>query len=109
MLTFFFTCIIYLFIFIYIFTVYFKCTTCTMPIYLLLGRSVPNILLTFYHSNISGYMFRKGRMKITVSKVFKISQSSMSPEPISQSYLVELSVSIIHYIHLKKKRPSFIS
>jgi mediator of RNA polymerase II transcription subunit 18 len=32
-------------------------------------------------------MFRKGRMKITVSKIFKINQ-----EPISQSYLVELSV-----------------
>lgn len=41
----------------------------------------------------TGYMFRKGRMKITVAKVFKISQSSMTPEPISQSYLVELSVS----------------
>lgn len=39
-------------------------------------------------------MFRKGRMKITVAKVFKISQGSMPPEPISQSYLVELSVSI---------------
>lgn len=42
-----------------------------------------------------GYMFRKGRMKITVSKIFKI--GPMSPkdvynEPISQSYLVELSV-----------------
>ena len=32
-------------------------------------------------------MFRKGRMKITVSKIFKVSQ-----DPISQSYLVELSV-----------------
>lgn len=35
-----------------------------------------------------GYMFRKGRMKVTVSKIFKVN----SAEPISQSYLVELSV-----------------
>ncbi|XP_065081853.1 mediator of RNA polymerase II transcription subunit 18 [Ochlerotatus camptorhynchus] len=35
-----------------------------------------------------GYMFRKGRMKVTVSKIFKVNSS----EPISQSYLVELSV-----------------
>ena len=33
-------------------------------------------------------MFRKGRMKITVSKIFKVN----SAEAISQSYLVELSV-----------------
>lgn len=37
---------------------------------------------------VSGYMFRKGRMKVTVSKIFKVNSS----EPISQSYLVELSV-----------------
>lgn len=42
-------------------------------------------------------MFRKGRMKITVAKVFKIPQNSMAPEPISQSYLVELSVSCFCY------------
>ncbi|XP_053688143.1 mediator of RNA polymerase II transcription subunit 18 [Sabethes cyaneus] len=35
-----------------------------------------------------GYMFRKGRMKVTVSKIVKVNTS----EPISQSYLVELSV-----------------
>lgn len=44
-----------------------------------------------------GYMFRKGRMKITVSKIFKVNGMPMKPgemfnEPISQSYLVELSV-----------------
>lgn len=42
-------------------------------------------------------MFRKGRMKITVSKIFKITSLPNKPgevhnEPISQSYLVELSV-----------------
>lgn len=37
-----------------------------------------------------GYMFRKGRMKITVSKIFKV--SGLGQEAISQSYLVELSV-----------------
>ncbi|CAO1399914.1 unnamed protein product [Diamesa hyperborea] len=40
-----------------------------------------------FEYTIRGYMFRKGRMKITVSKIFKINQ-----DPISQSYLVELSV-----------------
>lgn len=42
-----------------------------------------------------GYMFRKGRMKITVSKIFKMGQQGKTPEgveAISQSYLVELSV-----------------
>lgn len=41
-----------------------------------------------------GYMFRKGRMKITVSKIFKMggNKPGESVEPISQSYLVELSV-----------------
>lgn len=44
-----------------------------------------------------GYMFRKGRMKITVSKIFKTNGVPLKPsepftEPISQSYLVELSV-----------------
>lgn len=42
--------------------------------------------LDFEYST-KGYMFRKGRMKITVSKILK----NMT-EPISQSYLVELSV-----------------
>ncbi|XP_043475195.1 mediator of RNA polymerase II transcription subunit 18 [Leptopilina heterotoma] len=43
---------------------------------------------------VRGYMFRKGRMKITVSKIFKMGQGKMpdSVEPMSQSYLVELSV-----------------
>lgn len=40
-----------------------------------------------FEYTIRGYLFRKGRMKISVSKIFKINQ-----EPISQSYLVELSV-----------------
>jgi mediator of RNA polymerase II transcription subunit 18 len=35
-----------------------------------------------------GYMFRKGRMKITVAKIFK----GTGQDAISQSYLVELSV-----------------
>lgn len=39
-----------------------------------------------------GYMFRKGRMKITVSKIFKVKPGDSFNEPISQSYLVELSV-----------------
>lgn len=43
-----------------------------------------------------GYMFRKGRMKVTVSKIFKMNGMSNKPsegvEAISQSYLVELSV-----------------
>lgn len=43
-----------------------------------------------------GYMFRKGRMKITVSKIFKVggmvNKAGESVEAISQSYLVELSV-----------------
>lgn len=44
-----------------------------------------------YEYRISGYLFRKGRMKITVAKVFKgITPNKL--EPISQSYLVELSV-----------------
>lgn len=43
---------------------------------------------------IRGYMFRKGRMKVTVSKIFKMNQGKIpdSMEAISQSYLVELSV-----------------
>lgn len=43
---------------------------------------------------VRGYMFCKGRMKITVSKIFKMGQGKPpeSVEPISQSYLVELSV-----------------
>lgn len=41
-----------------------------------------------------GYMFRKGRMKITVSKIMKIipGKQDMGNEQVSQSYLVELSV-----------------
>ncbi|CAG9763492.1 unnamed protein product [Ceutorhynchus assimilis] len=43
-----------------------------------------------------GYMFRKGRMKVTVSKIFKMNGMATKPgegvEAISQSYLVELSV-----------------
>jgi mediator of RNA polymerase II transcription subunit 18 len=40
-----------------------------------------------FEYNIRGYLFRKGRMKITVAKIFK-----MPAEAISNSYLVELSV-----------------
>uniref|UniRef100_A0A1B0ASX0 Mediator of RNA polymerase II transcription subunit 18 n=1 Tax=Glossina palpalis gambiensis TaxID=67801 RepID=A0A1B0ASX0_9MUSC len=40
-----------------------------------------------------GYMFRKGRMKITVAKIFKIIPGKPhDSEPVCQSYLVELSV-----------------
>nr|CAD7462058.1 unnamed protein product [Timema tahoe] len=41
-----------------------------------------------------GYMFRKGRMKITVAKIFKMLHGKPTDpvETISQSYLVELSV-----------------
>lgn len=35
-----------------------------------------------------GYLFRKGRMKITVSKIFR----PINAEPLSGSYLVELSL-----------------
>lgn len=43
---------------------------------------------------IRGFMFLKGRMKVTVSKIFKMNQGKLPDgvEPISQSYLVELSV-----------------
>lgn len=43
---------------------------------------------------VRGYMFRKGRMKITVSKIFKTGQGKSldNMETLSQSYLVELSV-----------------
>lgn len=52
--------------------------------------------IDFEYTN-RGYMFRKGRMKITVSKIFKLGGMPQKPgevfnEPISQSYLVELSV-----------------
>lgn len=43
-----------------------------------------------------GYIFRKGRMKIIVSKIIKVNQMNKVPEPvpdyITPSYLVELSV-----------------
>lgn len=49
-----------------------------------------------FEYNNRGYMFRKGRMKITVSKIFKMGPmqkpGEVYNEPISQSYLVELSV-----------------
>ena len=43
---------------------------------------------------LKGYMFRKGRMKVIVAKMFRLIQpgSLDSLEPISTSYLVELSV-----------------
>ena len=43
---------------------------------------------------LKGYMFRKGRMKVIVAKLFRV-QPNAGPEalePLSQSYLVELSV-----------------
>jgi len=39
-----------------------------------------------------GFIFRKGRIKVTVSKMFKIGSSLEQLEPISNSHLVELSV-----------------
>lgn len=51
-----------------------------------------------YEFVAKGFLFRKGRMKVTLSKIFKI-QSTMPPtgsgenfEPLSNSHLVELSV-----------------
>ena len=51
-----------------------------------------------YEFVAKGYLFRKGRMKVTVSKIFKIMNAGpggMAPEtfePLSGSHLVELSV-----------------
>ncbi|XP_023247892.1 mediator of RNA polymerase II transcription subunit 18-like [Copidosoma floridanum] len=42
--------------------------------------------------SICGFMFLKGRMKVTVSKILKMNQGKADVEAISQSYLVELSV-----------------
>lgn len=40
-----------------------------------------------------GFLFRKGRMKITVAKIFKIIPGKQNDsEPVCNSYLVELSV-----------------
>ncbi|XP_061395884.1 mediator of RNA polymerase II transcription subunit 18 [Musca vetustissima] len=40
-----------------------------------------------------GFLFRKGRMKITVAKIFKITPGKQhDSEPVCNSYLVELSV-----------------
>ncbi|XP_064635064.1 mediator of RNA polymerase II transcription subunit 18-like isoform X2 [Lineus longissimus] len=43
---------------------------------------------------VKGYLFTKGRMKITVSKIFRMLESNNTEtiEPLSQSYLVELSI-----------------
>lgn len=43
---------------------------------------------------VKGYLFRKGRMKVIVSKVFKmlVPGNTDNVEPLSLSYLVELSV-----------------
>lgn len=45
-----------------------------------------------------GYLFRKGRMKITVFKIFRLLQpgNAETMEPISGSHLVELSVLATH-------------
>ncbi|GFS91390.1 mediator of RNA polymerase II transcription subunit 18 [Nephila pilipes] len=47
-----------------------------------------------YEFVLKGFMFRKGRMKVTVAKVCRLLQQNNpdSIEPVSQSYLVELSV-----------------
>ncbi|XP_014789612.1 mediator of RNA polymerase II transcription subunit 18 [Octopus bimaculoides] len=47
-----------------------------------------------YEYVIKGYFFHKGRMKVTVSKIFRMLQPNNveSIEPLSLSYLVELSV-----------------
>lgn len=45
-----------------------------------------------FEYRVTGYMFRKGRMKITISKIFKTPSVPGGGETISQSYLVELSV-----------------
>ncbi|XP_020290701.1 mediator of RNA polymerase II transcription subunit 18 [Pseudomyrmex gracilis] len=49
-----------------------------------------------YEYTMRGYIFRKGRMKIIVSKIIKVNQMNKAPEGMSdmitQSYLVELSV-----------------
>lgn len=40
-----------------------------------------------------GFLFRKGRMKVTLSKIFKVGQGPSQPdqiEPITGSHLVEL-------------------
>jgi len=43
---------------------------------------------------LKGYLFRKGRMKVTMSKIFRMGQSKSadSLEPMTASYLVELSL-----------------
>lgn len=47
-----------------------------------------------YEFVAKGYFFHKGRMKVTVSKLFKMNQPGdvNNLEPVSMSYLVELSV-----------------
>lgn len=47
-----------------------------------------------YEFVLKGFMFRKGRMKVTVAKVCRLLQQNNPDtiEPVSQSYLVELSV-----------------
>lgn len=47
-----------------------------------------------YEFVLKGFMFRKGRMKVTVAKVFRLMQpgNPETIETVSQSYLVELSV-----------------
>ena len=40
----------------------------------------------------AGFLFRKGRMKVTVSKIFKPNPGGGDGEPMTASHLVELSV-----------------
>jgi mediator of RNA polymerase II transcription subunit 18 len=46
-----------------------------------------------YEFVLDGYMYRKGRMKVIVAKLFRVLSANVETlEPISQSYLVELCV-----------------
>ncbi|KAK2154889.1 hypothetical protein LSH36_255g05019 [Paralvinella palmiformis] len=67
------------------------------------GKEVPSLthiigitdLFRLDHEYIlKGYFFRKGRMKVTVSKIFKMLELGNidNIEPLSNSYLVELGV-----------------
>lgn len=51
-----------------------------------------------YEYVVKGYMFRKGRLKVTVSKIMKVNSPGTpeTAEPFTVSYLVELSVIAPH-------------
>ncbi|XP_072172109.1 mediator of RNA polymerase II transcription subunit 18-like [Diadema setosum] len=62
------------------------------------SENLPNFLEEIgfkldYEFVTEGYMFRKGRLKITMSKLYKFNQAAEGKlEPVSGSHLVELSV-----------------